>query len=221
MKKRFTEEQILDFLKQAEAGVPVKELCRRHGFSDASFYIWRAKFSGMTVPDAKRLKDLELENSRLKKLLAEAHLDIEALKVVARGKGKPDSSTGSSAGDAGSNRHLPAPCLSADRAISLGAALSTPRQRAKHQAANPTRGTGTGAPAFRLSAPAYPAAARWRAGQPQADLSPVPVCRFDGETAEAPSRCRHRARTPKPTERAESGVVDGLRLRCAQYGAED
>ncbi len=171
MKKRFTEEQILDFLKQAEAGVPVKELCRRYGFSDASFYTWRAKFSGMTVPDAKRLKDLELENSRLKKLLAEAHLDIEALKVVARGKGKPDSSTGSSAGDAGSNRHLPAPCLSSDRAISLGAALSTPRQRAKHQAANPTRGTGTGAPAFRLSAPAYPAAARWRAGQPQADLS--------------------------------------------------
>ena len=85
--KRFTEEQILDFLKQAEAGVPVKELCRRHGFSDASFYTWRAKFGGMTVADAKRLKDLELENSRLKKLLAEAHLDIESLKVVARGKG--------------------------------------------------------------------------------------------------------------------------------------
>lgn len=111
MKKRFTEEQILDFLKQAEAGVPVKELCRRHGFSDASFYTWRAKFGGMTVPDAKRLKDLELENSRLKKLLAEAHLDIEALKVVARGKGKPDSSAGSGAGDAGPNRYLPTSCL--------------------------------------------------------------------------------------------------------------
>ena len=85
--KAFTEEQTLDFLKQAEAGVPVKKLCRRHGFSDASFYTWRAKFGGMTVADAKRLKDLELENSRLKKLLAEAHLDIESLKVVARGKG--------------------------------------------------------------------------------------------------------------------------------------
>lgn len=79
MKKRFTEEQILDFLKQDEGGVPVRELCRRHSFSDASFYTWRAKFGGMTVPDAKRLKDLELENSRLKKLLAEAHLDIEVL----------------------------------------------------------------------------------------------------------------------------------------------
>ncbi len=65
----------------------MKELCRRHGFSDASFYTWRAKFGSMTVPDAKRLKYLELENSRLKMLLAEAHLDIEALKVVALGKG--------------------------------------------------------------------------------------------------------------------------------------
>nr|WP_319242861.1 transposase [uncultured Propionivibrio sp.] len=52
MKKRFSEEQIIGFLKQAEAGVPVKELCRQHGFSDASFYTWRAKFGGMTVPDA-------------------------------------------------------------------------------------------------------------------------------------------------------------------------
>lgn len=75
MKKRFTEEQILGFLKQAEAGIPVKELCRQHGFSAASFYTWRANFGGMTVPDAGRLKDLELENSRLKNLLAEAHLD--------------------------------------------------------------------------------------------------------------------------------------------------
>ncbi len=87
MKNRFTEEQILDFLKQAEAGISVKDLCRRPGFSDASFYTWRAKFGGMTVPDAKRLKDLELENSWLKKLLAEAYLDIESLKVVVRGKG--------------------------------------------------------------------------------------------------------------------------------------
>lgn len=56
MKKRFTEEQIIGFLKQAEASIPVKELCRQHGFSDVSFYTWRAKFGGMSVPDAKRLK---------------------------------------------------------------------------------------------------------------------------------------------------------------------
>jgi putative transposase len=82
LKKRFTEEQIIGFLKQAEAGVAVKELCRQHGFSDASFYNWRAKFGGMEVSDAKRLKELETENARLKRLLAEAILDTEALKVA-------------------------------------------------------------------------------------------------------------------------------------------
>ncbi len=81
-KSRFTEEQIIGFLKQAEAGVPIKDLCRKGGFSDATFYKWRAKFGGMDVSDARRLKDLEGENARLKKLLAEAHLDIHALKGV-------------------------------------------------------------------------------------------------------------------------------------------
>ena len=86
MKKRYTDEQIIGFLKQAAAGTPIKELCRKHGFSDASFYLWRRKFGGMDVPDAKRLKALEAENTRLKKLLAESMLDNEALRIVARGK---------------------------------------------------------------------------------------------------------------------------------------
>ncbi|QEO98800.1 transposase [Xanthomonas oryzae pv. oryzicola] len=71
VKKRFSEEQIIGFLREAEAGMPIKDLCRRHGFSEASYYLWRSKFGGMSVPDAKRLKDLEAENTRLKKLLAE------------------------------------------------------------------------------------------------------------------------------------------------------
>ena len=75
-KSRFTEEQIIGFIKQAEAGMPIKELCRKDGFSDATFYKWRAKFGGMDVPDAMRLRELEGENAKLKKLLAEAHLDI-------------------------------------------------------------------------------------------------------------------------------------------------
>jgi putative transposase len=73
-------------LKEAGAGASIKELCRKHGFSDASFYMWRRRFGGMEVPDAKRLRELESENARLKKLLAEAMLDAEALKVVARAK---------------------------------------------------------------------------------------------------------------------------------------
>lgn len=81
-KSRFTEEQIIGFLKQADAGMPVKELCRKGGFSDATFYKWRAKFGGMEASDAKRLKELESENAKLKKLLAEAHLDMHALKSV-------------------------------------------------------------------------------------------------------------------------------------------
>ena len=77
---RFTEEQIIGFIQQAEAGMPIKELCRNGGFSDATFYKWRAKYGGMEVSDAKRLRELESENAKLKKLLAEAHLDIHALK---------------------------------------------------------------------------------------------------------------------------------------------
>ena len=81
-KKRFSEEQIIGFLREADAGLAVKELCRKHGFSDASFYKWRAKFGGMDVSEARRLKELESENGKLKRLLAEAHLDIHALKTV-------------------------------------------------------------------------------------------------------------------------------------------
>ncbi len=86
MKKRFTEEQIIGFLREVDSGLPVKELCRRHGFSEASYYLWRSKFSGIDVADAKRLKALESENARLKKLLAEAMLENEAVREVLRKK---------------------------------------------------------------------------------------------------------------------------------------
>ena len=70
------------FLRQAEAGMPIKEIGRRYGFSDASFYKWRSRFGGMDASEAKRLRELELENGKLKRLLAEAHLDIHALKSL-------------------------------------------------------------------------------------------------------------------------------------------
>jgi putative transposase len=78
--KRFSEEQIIGVLKEAEAGANTKELCRKHGISTATFYSWKAKYAGMTVSEARRLKELEAENSKLKKLLAEAELDKAALK---------------------------------------------------------------------------------------------------------------------------------------------
>ncbi len=86
MKKRFSEEQIIGFLKEVDAGIPVKELCRKHGFSEASYYLWRSKFGGMSVPEAKRLKELEGENARLKKLLAESLLEAEVMKEALRKK---------------------------------------------------------------------------------------------------------------------------------------
>ncbi len=86
MKKRFSEEQIIGFLREADKGVPVKELCRKHGFSEASFYLWRSKFGGLDVSDAKRLKSLEAENSKLKKLLAESMLENEVIKEALRKK---------------------------------------------------------------------------------------------------------------------------------------
>jgi len=86
MKKRYSEEQIIGFLKEAESGIAVKELCRRHGFSEPSFYAWRSKFGGMDVSDAKRLKALERENGRLKKLLAESMLEIEVTREALRKK---------------------------------------------------------------------------------------------------------------------------------------
>ena len=79
-RNRFTDEQIISILKEHEAGTPVSELCRKHGVSDASIYKWKAKFDGMDVSEAKRLKTLEDENTKLKRLLADAMLDNAALK---------------------------------------------------------------------------------------------------------------------------------------------
>jgi len=86
VKKRFSEEQIIGFLREAEADVAVKDLCRRHGFSEASYYLWRSKFGGMSVPEAKRLKELEAENTRLKTLLAERLFENDVIKDALRRK---------------------------------------------------------------------------------------------------------------------------------------
>jgi putative transposase len=86
VKKRFTEEQIIGFLREADRGMAVKELCRKHGFSEASYYLWRGKFGGMDVSDARRLKALEAESAKLKKLLAEAMLENEVMKEALRKK---------------------------------------------------------------------------------------------------------------------------------------
>ena len=82
MKKRFTEQQIVAILKEGEAGVAVKEICRKHNISDATFYTWRKKYRGMETEDIRRLKQLKAENQKLKRLLADSMLDNDALKAA-------------------------------------------------------------------------------------------------------------------------------------------
>ena len=79
-KGRFSEEQIIKVLKEHQAGIPIVELCRKHGISDATFYTWRSKYAGMEVSDARKLKALEDENRKLKTLLAESMLDVATLR---------------------------------------------------------------------------------------------------------------------------------------------
>ena len=85
-KKRFSEEQIIEILRTQSAGAKPADLCRQHGISEATLYNWRSRYGGMQVSDAKRLRSLEEENRRLKKLLAEAMPDNAALKDIASGK---------------------------------------------------------------------------------------------------------------------------------------
>ena len=81
-KSRFTEEQIIGMIKEHESGIPVSEICRTHGISSASFYKFKAKYGGMDVSDARKLKSLEAENAKLKRMLADAMLDNDVLKSV-------------------------------------------------------------------------------------------------------------------------------------------
>ena len=81
-RKRYTEEQIIRILKEAEAGAAVADLCRRHGISNASYYNWKAKYSGLTISELKRLKTLEDENRRLKQIVADQALDNRVLKEL-------------------------------------------------------------------------------------------------------------------------------------------
>jgi len=85
-KSRFSETQIVGILKEHEAGIATKDLCRKHGISPATFYAWKAKFGGMEVSDVAKIKALEDENRRLKRIVADQALNIDVLKMVSSGK---------------------------------------------------------------------------------------------------------------------------------------
>ena len=84
-KSRFTEQQIVGILKEGEAGVKTADLCRKHGISPATFYAWKSKFGGLEVSDVAKMRSLEEENRRLKRLLSDSALEIDALKLIASG----------------------------------------------------------------------------------------------------------------------------------------
>ena len=117
-RSRFTEQQIIGFLKQAESGLPVKNVCRQGGFRDPTFDKWRAKYGGIEADDARRLKDLAVEDARLKKPLPEVHLDLEALKVGFGVKREPRKTNARPSPSAGTHPDLRAPGLPSRGAVS-------------------------------------------------------------------------------------------------------
>jgi len=154
---RFSEEQIIGVLKEAEAGAKTADLARRHGVSEATIYNWKSKYGGLEVSEARRLKELESENAKLKRLLADAMLDQAALKdLLAKGfdARREAGSCGSSPGLPRDERATGVPCRwcrSRECALPLDARR---RCRAEREAA----GAGQPASSVRLSAAAYPAA---------------------------------------------------------------
>ncbi len=117
-KSRFNEEQIIAILKEAEAGIAPDELCRRHGITRGSLYRWKAKYGGMEVSEARRLRQLEEENRQLKHIVAELLLDKRALQAVVTKSGRPADAARGSAGDAGGSGAEPAARLRADEGTS-------------------------------------------------------------------------------------------------------
>src|SRR5947209_8426574 len=158
--KRFTEEQIIGILKEAEAGAKSTDLCRRHAISEQTFYRWKAKYAGLEVNEARRLRALEHENTRLKRLVADLTLDNQALKERSSEK-RPDArgAADRGAGDAGQIQAKRAPGVRPRRAGPLDLSLPTTTPKLA-SAARPPADPGRRATPVRLSPAPHPSAAR-------------------------------------------------------------
>lgn len=172
-RSRFSEEQIIGILKEHQAGLSAKDLCRKHGISDATFYKWRSKYSGMEVSDARRLKALEAENAKLKKRLAEQMLDVATLKEMLEKTSEARfEETCRELGYEGEELFAAAGlCLGRDRSARLSAPVEAP---GRHGTARQDEGTGDREATVRLSPPAYPAEARGLGGELEEALQDLP-----------------------------------------------
>ena len=208
-RSKFTGEQILAIVKEGEAGRTVADLSRTHGITEQRYYRWKAKFGGMELSEMQRLKQLEDENRRLKQIVAEQTLDIQALKAVVAKNGEPHRSARGS-GVVGDARHECATRLSGRRAESCDVAVSAPPRSAEHDAARSLAGPRDGPASVRLSPPPHFAGARGPAGQPQTR----PSCVTRGRPASAPAAAEateaRRADPAAGTERTDRTLVDGL-----------
>jgi putative transposase len=172
-RSRFSDEQIIAILKEHEAGMATAEICRRHGISPATFYKWKAKYGGLEVSEAKRLRSLEDENAKLKKLLAEAMLDIAVLKDITAKKhvlslskgGDARSKAGGCGTCSGCVRPERAPCVQHYRGVPAGERLCVAKAGRQHPAL-PIAGLGVGTPPVRLSASGLSSGARRHHTQP-------------------------------------------------------
>ena len=169
---RFTEEQIIGILREQEAGAKTAEVCRKHGISGATFYKWKARYGGLEVSDARRLKALEDENAKLKKLLADVMLDNVALKDLLAKNGRARRVPGGLRASPGGLRHERAAGLPHHRRRSGKHALPlAPAAGRVFARTAPT--IGERAPAVRLSPPLRATPARRPGREPQARLSPL------------------------------------------------
>src|SRR5215467_9225519 len=164
-RSRFNEEQIIAILREQEAGVKTVEVCRKHGISDATFYKWKARYGGMEVSDARRLKALEDENAKLKKLLAEAMLDNAMLRDVAQENGDARRQTRGRRSPPPGLRGEPAAGMPGDRCRPQLGPLSQPAARRRGHTDPLARARCAAAPLW-LPPPAYPAAARGPHSEP-------------------------------------------------------
>jgi putative transposase len=208
--KRFTDEQIIGILKEADTGVVVADLCRKHGMSSATFYAWKSKYGGLELSEARRLRGLEEENAKLKRLLAEAMLDNAGLKDLlgkngdarckARsGRTPPDEPWGERA--AGVQHHRGGP---EKRTVSAAA-------RQRPWSARAVARVGPAASAFWIPAAAHLAAAGVRGDQPQEDAAALHRGRVDRTPTQVETPRSRRAGVLADDRAAERALVARLR----------